>query len=240
MWKVKRRRQGGRISRIKRRQMSIKHAQGRSDGIRMIWKKVMSIRPLEFHNHQRARSVHLKPVLLDGAGPPGDLVSRQIERGIAATCGRAQQRSRPSRAAWLATAGLSIASLVASLSLLTTSAGAPFGRKNAFQVTTSKSVSPCSCAVGKSGRTGERMRDNVASRLDLTCLDDLDRASDVGAVIIDLTTNHIIQGWPAAAIGHMRDVDPDRRVNLCTAQMCRRAGPSRTELQLRGIRLSRK
>jgi hypothetical protein len=39
MWKVKRRRQGGRISRIKRSQMSIKHAQGRGDGIRMIGRR---------------------------------------------------------------------------------------------------------------------------------------------------------------------------------------------------------
>ena len=35
----------------------------------------------------------------------------------------------------------------------------------------------------------------------------------------------------------MRDAGPDRRVELRAAQVRRRAGPGRTELQLSGIRL---
>src|SRR5215831_11846251 len=71
----------------------------------------------------------------------------------------------PSSYIRLLIAGVSIAWLVASLSFLTISLGAPFGRKKAFQVTTSKSVSPCSCAVGKSGISGERPRDIGARKI---------------------------------------------------------------------------
>ena len=118
----------------------------------------------------------------------------------------------------LSTTGLSIAWLVASLSRLTISGGAPFGRKKAFQVTMSKSVNPCSWAVGKSRQDGRAHTRQRRDRLHLSRLDHLDRAADVGAVIIDLSADHVIQGRPAAAIGNMRDAGPDRRVELRAAR----------------------
>src|ERR1041384_5948695 len=66
------------------------------------------------------------------------------------------------------TAGVSIAACVAALSLATTSAGAPLGRKNADHVVTSRPASPCSWALARSGISGERPFDSTA--MALTCL----------------------------------------------------------------------
>src|SRR5262249_36347437 len=54
------------------------------------------------------------------------------------------------------TAGASSAATVARLSLCTISGGVWAGRKSAYQLGTSKSVSPCSCAEARSGRLEER------------------------------------------------------------------------------------
>jgi len=51
-------------------------------------------------------------------------------------------------------AGVFIASTVASLSFLTMAAGVPLGRKKAFQVMASKLARPSSCAVARFGSSG--------------------------------------------------------------------------------------
>src|SRR6516162_2852530 len=103
--------------------------------------------------------IHLKPVRLNWACPSCDFIDDKLGEVF-----RRSALERDARDTELVhPAGVSIAWLVASLSFLTISLGAPFGRKKAFQVTTSKSVSPCSCAVGKSGISGERLRDSVAT-----------------------------------------------------------------------------
>jgi hypothetical protein len=62
-------------------------------------------------------------------------------------------------------AGVFIASVVASWSFLTMAAGVPFRKKKAFQVMASKLVRPCSCAVASVGKSGERLRANSAMPL---------------------------------------------------------------------------
>src|SRR6266542_1041791 len=71
-------------------------------------------------------------------------------------------RSTPISFVRACTAGTFMALTVASLSFRTIAAGAPFGRKKAYQVGASKSVSPCSCADASCGRLGERLRDKSA------------------------------------------------------------------------------
>ena len=109
----------------------------------------------------RKPSIHLKSVRLNWACPSCDFIDDKLGEVF-----RRSALERDARDTELVhPAGVSIAWLVASLSFLTISLGAPFGRKKAFQVTTSKSVSPCSCAVGKSGISGERPRDIGARKI---------------------------------------------------------------------------
>ena len=124
----------------------------------------------------------------------------------------------------LSTTGLSIAWLVASLSRLTISAGAPFGRKNSFAGHDVKiRPIPARALSANQARTDKRIQDR-RDRLHLSRLDHLDRAADVGTVIIDLSADHVIQGRAAAAMENMRDAGPDRRVELARspgASSCR-------------------
>jgi hypothetical protein len=52
--------------------------------------------------------------------------------------------------------------IVASWSFWTTGAGVPLGRKKPLQKYESKSTRPCSCALGRFGRIGERSRVKIA------------------------------------------------------------------------------
>jgi len=70
------------------------------------------------------------------------------------------------------TEGDSIAVTVASCSFWTMESGVRFGRKKPNQVKASKSVKPCSCALGRFGIIGERSRVMIAialTRLPSTC-----------------------------------------------------------------------
>ena len=55
-----------------------------------------------------------------------------------------------------------MAATAAALSLRTIGSGVPFGRNSAYQLGMSKSVRPCSCADGRSGRLGDRFLLRIA------------------------------------------------------------------------------
>ena len=104
------------------------------------------------------RSVGGDASRLDRRPPLGDLRSTRWRRYSG------DRRSGPTMVvpssrirSW--TALLSIASLTAPLSSVTTDGGVPFGRKSPLQLMASKSGRPCSCAVARSGTRGERSRE---------------------------------------------------------------------------------
>src|SRR6202011_6139993 len=61
------------------------------------------------------------------------------------------------------------------------------------------------------------------------------RTTYVGAHVVYLSANQVVRGRPAAAIRNVGDIDADGGVEQRTAQVRRRAGPRRTELQARAI-----
>src|SRR5262245_40024463 len=70
--------------------------------------------------------------------------------------------SAPSSLSRSCTAGLSIVATVASCSLPMMAVGVPVGKKKACQLSTSKSLRPCSCALARFGRTRERFLVRIA------------------------------------------------------------------------------
>src|SRR5215813_256747 len=113
--------------------------------------------------------------------------------------------SAPASAILVLMSGSASTSLIATLSVATTSFGVPCGAKKPTHSEKSKSLMPAaSDTVGTSGAEAERRRDG--EHLHLARLDERDGGRKAGEIEVHVAAQEIAQRRPGTPVGHVGHV----------------------------------
>ena len=102
----------------------------------------------------------------------------------------------------------------------TTAAGAPFGRNSPNQVPASKFCRPASLSAGTPGSNSSGRRENVA--IVLTLFSSCCRRGRGRTPVIEPSGNHVLEQLGGLAVGNVRDLNSDRRIEQHAGKIVRR------------------